>query len=125
MITAEEMGLYIAKRRKEKGLTQKDLAEKLFVTDKAVSRWERGKGYPDIVVIKPLAEALDVPVINSHEDPAAAQFSAQIHPQSGNKTLVIIPFDFIMPFLRLKVFQRDAGQVVLLRHIASLLPTVI
>lgn len=62
MITAKELGLYISERRREKGLTQKDLAQRLYVTDKAVSRWERGKGFPDIVVIKPLAEALDVSI---------------------------------------------------------------
>ncbi len=62
MITAKELGCYISERRREKGLTQKDLAQKLYVTDKAVSRWERGKGFPDIVVIKPLAEALDVSI---------------------------------------------------------------
>lgn len=35
-------GVYLAERRREKGFTQKDLAEKLFVSDKAVSKWERG-----------------------------------------------------------------------------------
>ncbi len=62
MITAKELGFYISERRREKGLTQKDLAQRLYVTDKAVSRWERGKGFPDIVVIKSLAEALDVSI---------------------------------------------------------------
>lgn len=52
----------IAKRRKEKGLTQKQLADKLGVTDKAVSKWERGNGYPDISYLEPLAAALDVNV---------------------------------------------------------------
>lgn len=62
MITAKELGFYISERRREKGLTQKDLAKKLYVTDKAVSRWERGQGFPDIVLIKPLAETLGVSV---------------------------------------------------------------
>lgn len=52
----------IAKRRKEKGLTQKQLADKLGVTDKAVSKWERGNGYPDITYLEPLAAALEVNV---------------------------------------------------------------
>ena len=48
--------------RKEKGLTQKELADKLGVTDKAVSRWETGKNYPDIEVLKKLADVLEVSV---------------------------------------------------------------
>ena len=45
---AEKFGAFIAAARKEKNMTQKALAERLHVTDKAVSRWERGLGYPDI-----------------------------------------------------------------------------
>lgn len=44
---AKEMGEFIAKLRKEKQITQAELARRLNVTDKAVSRWERGIGYPD------------------------------------------------------------------------------
>lgn len=41
-MNAEQFGLFIAQMRKEQGLTQKQLAEKVFVSDKAVSKWERG-----------------------------------------------------------------------------------
>ena len=44
---SEKMGKYIAKLRKQKNMTQKELADKINVTDKAVSKWERGKGIPD------------------------------------------------------------------------------
>ena len=57
-----KFGMNIARLRKEKGLTQKELAVKLNVTDKAVSRWERGVGFPDISSLCPLAEALGVKV---------------------------------------------------------------
>lgn len=50
-------------RRKELGLTQAQLAEQIHVTDKAVSRWERGVGLPDINLLEPLAEALEVSVL--------------------------------------------------------------
>lgn len=50
----------VVKYRKQKGMTQKQLAEKLGVTDKAVSKWERGNGYPDISYLEPLADALGI-----------------------------------------------------------------
>lgn len=59
---AQKFGIFIAQCRKEKGMTQSELAAKLMVTDKAVSRWERGKGFPDINLLLPLAEALEVSV---------------------------------------------------------------
>ena len=49
----------VTKLRKEKGLTQLELAKKLNITDKAVSKWERGLSYPDITSISALAKALD------------------------------------------------------------------
>jgi len=57
-----ELGAFIQKRRKDLGMTQGELAAKLHVTDKAVSRWERGVGFPDIKLIEPLADALQVSV---------------------------------------------------------------
>ena len=54
-----EVGARIAARRKGKGLTQKQLAESLHITDKAVSKWECGKNFPDLTVLEPLAAALD------------------------------------------------------------------
>ena len=59
---AQKFGTFIAQCRKEKGMTQSELAAKIMVTDKAVSRWERGKGFPDIHLLLPLAEALEVSV---------------------------------------------------------------
>lgn len=56
------MGIFISKLRKEKGLTQNDIAEKLGVTDKAVSKWERGLGCPDISLLIPLSEILEISV---------------------------------------------------------------
>lgn len=59
---AKKIGLFIANQRKSLGLTQAELAKKLHVTDKAVSRWERGQGFPDINSIEPLADALEVSI---------------------------------------------------------------
>lgn len=54
---------FVTEARKRKGLTQLELAKELYVTDKAVSRWERGIGLPDLKLIQPLAQALDVSII--------------------------------------------------------------
>ena len=59
----QKFGQFIQHLRKEKGWTQLELAEKLHVTDKAVSKWERGAGFPDIKMIEPLARALDVSIL--------------------------------------------------------------
>lgn len=49
--------------REKKGLTHEELAQRIFVSGKAVSKWETGKGYPDISLLEPLAAALDISVI--------------------------------------------------------------
>lgn len=59
---ATKIGTFIAAERRTKGWTQKRLAEELQLTDKAVSRWETGKGLPDVSLLLPLAAALDVSV---------------------------------------------------------------
>ena len=60
---AQKFGAFIAEMRKARGLTQAALAAQLHVTDKAVSRWERGLGFPDINTMEPLAAALGVTVL--------------------------------------------------------------
>lgn len=56
-------GAIIKQLREGKGMTQAQLAARLQVSDKAVSRWETAKGYPDITLIEPLAQALDISVM--------------------------------------------------------------
>lgn len=58
----EKTGKLIQELRKEKGLTQMSLADKLGVTDRAVSKWERGKSFPDVSMLRPLAGALGISV---------------------------------------------------------------
>lgn len=57
---AEITGKIISERRKKLNMTQKELADKLHITDKAVSKWERGLSFPDISVLIPLAEILNI-----------------------------------------------------------------
>ena len=60
---AKKFGQFIAGIRKEKKMTQAELAGKIHVTDKAISRWERGLGFPDIQTLEPLAQALGISVL--------------------------------------------------------------
>ncbi|SEW30841.1 Desulfoferrodoxin [Ruminococcaceae bacterium KH2T8] len=56
-------GAVIRKLRENKKMTQEELADQLFVSSKAISKWETGQGFPDISLIEPLAKALDISVI--------------------------------------------------------------
>jgi transcriptional regulator with XRE-family HTH domain len=56
-------GAVIRKLRENKRMTQEELAEKIYVSSKAVSKWETGQGFPDVSLLEPLAQALDISVI--------------------------------------------------------------
>lgn len=58
----KKIGLFIASLRKEKNMTQKELADKLYISDQAVSKWERGLSMPDIGLIEKLSDYLEVSV---------------------------------------------------------------
>lgn len=72
-------GSMIAALRKEKGMTQLELAEKMCVTDKAVSKWERGLSYPDISSLPKLAEIFDISVDELMQE------TPETHPQIQTK----------------------------------------
>jgi len=58
-----KFGRFIRESRQAKGMTQKQLAEKIHVSDKAVSKWENGVGFPDIKILEPLAKSLGVSLL--------------------------------------------------------------
>ncbi len=60
MESKKTFGEYIRERRKELGMTQKEFSEKLYVTESAVSKWERGMSYPDITLLLDICATLDV-----------------------------------------------------------------
>ncbi len=77
-INKEAFAAFVTQQRKEKGWTQKDLADRLFISDKAVSKWERGLSLPDISLLIPLADCLGVGVAEllegkRTENPAEAE----------------------------------------------------
>lgn len=86
-------GAAIKELREQKKLTQADLAAKLAVSDKAVSKWETGKGYPDITLLEPLAQALGVSiaelisgnaVVNTNVSANMARCKFHVCPVCGN-----------------------------------------
>ena len=56
----QTMGSFIAALRKASGMTQREMAEKLNVSDKAVSRWERDESAPDLMLIPVIADLFDI-----------------------------------------------------------------
>lgn len=62
MLDQEKTGKYIAEKRKQLGMTQRQLAEQVGITDKAVSKWERGKSIPDSAVMEELCEVLHISI---------------------------------------------------------------
>lgn len=56
------IGKFIACERKRKGYTQKQLSEKLGISDKTISKWERGNGFPEVSLLLPLCNELDITV---------------------------------------------------------------
>lgn len=61
-MNCEKIGKFIAERRKEKGLTQEKLAEKVGISDRAVSKWERGLNMPDVSLFESLCKELDISI---------------------------------------------------------------
>lgn len=57
---AKKTGRFICENRKRLGMSQKELADLLSITDKAVSKWERGISFPDISMLIPISEVLEI-----------------------------------------------------------------
>ena len=87
---ANKIGAFIKELRTEKNMTQKDLAEKINCTDKAISRWETGKGVPEVSLLMPLSKALDISV---NELLSGERFILESKPeeQEQYKDLVMVP----------------------------------
>ena len=83
-------GSRIAALRKEKGWTQRDLASLLHVTDKAVSKWERGLNFPELSLLTPLSTALGTTVsdllgLDSPSNPQLLEAAIQLHQKEKGK----------------------------------------
>ncbi len=94
------MGQFIAQLRKEQKMTQMELAEKIYVTDKAVSKWERGKGLPDICNIELLSKAFDISMIemleckkNKKEDTSKAISSEEMKNEIEKYIMIVKKYE--------------------------------
>ena len=63
VFASDSLGDRIKSLRMENNLTQKQLAEALNVTDKAVSKWERGLSFPDVSMLEPISDLLDISIL--------------------------------------------------------------
>lgn len=81
----EKFAAFISERRRELGLTQDELAKKLNVTDKAVSRWENGHGFPDVNTLEPLADALGISIVELMKSEMIAE--GAISPETADAAL--------------------------------------
>ena len=106
----ERLGSFIGACRREEGLTQRELAERLHVTDKAVSKWERGLSYPDVTLLEPLASALGLGV---EELMACRRQAAESGEEDPMKNLLTISGESLQRERR-RSWGRLAGMLVLL-----------
>lgn len=114
----EKTGKLIRTLRTEKGITQKELAEKIQVSNAAVSKWENGHGFPDISLLEPLAEALDISI--------AELVSGErnlITPEKKEKSM-IEENNIIKDIIQLSEYERkhhDTKQSILIGSLALLI----
>ena len=73
------IGIYIAKKRREKNLTQEQLAEKIGVSNKTISKWENGKCMPDYSIIEQLCKELSVTLSELMDGEDAAEDSVRVY----------------------------------------------
>ncbi len=78
-------GQFIAEVRKEKSLTQKQLADTLGISDRTISKWENGRGFPDVSLLLPLCEALSISV---NELLSGERISAEDYKEKAEENLM-------------------------------------
>ena len=88
----KQIGQFIRDRRLELGLTQQQLADKLGITDKAVSKWERGISYPDITLLRTLADELAVSVTELLAGEREAETASPVPPEVEDVVLDTVSY---------------------------------
>ena len=122
----EKISNLIKTKRKEKGLTQEELAQKINVTEKAISRWETGRGTPDISLLVPLAEELDISVSellkgkeDKKEDKNIKEIVNYIDVSKTKKNKLIIPIATILYTITYIIFMVFKSRIQYRRNYSS------
>ncbi|MBR6766286.1 MAG: helix-turn-helix domain-containing protein, partial [Clostridia bacterium] len=97
----QKIGAFIKEMRKELGLTQSQLAEKLNISNKAISKWETGGGMPDVSLITPLCEALNITSEELFAGEKAAVPKDESQPVKAKKRYDIVAFIIVFIFIAL------------------------
>ena len=127
----EKIGKFIAKNRKDKGLTQEVLAEKLGISTNAVSKWERGLSFPDVSLFKKLCSELDISIeelINGEKSKsteskdkaiiASLEEKTKIEKKSKKKILVLSIF--ILLIVTISIFYSSTLKINLINESSEL-----
>ncbi len=127
----EKIGKFIAKNRKDKGLTQEALAEKLGISTNAVSKWERGLSFPDVSLFKKLCSELDISIeelINGEKSKsteskdkaiiASLEEKTKIEKKSKKKILVLSIF--ILLIVTISIFYSSTLKINLINESSEL-----
>lgn len=123
-MTNEEFGKLIKDLRQKNNMTQKDLGEKLHITDKAISKWERGISLPDLEMLNSIAEVFDVPVSNLIDNDIYNSKQETSSKRSFNILLIIIIailaiFSFIQVSKNNELTSEDLSEVIVGTTIAG------
>lgn len=118
---ASKTGSFIAELRKSKGYTQKTLAERLDVSDKAISRWETGKGFPDTSLLKPLSDELGISV---SELLAGERIPEETIKEKTDHVIVTSMTDSKKELSKMKILCSVLAILVILCLVITLIPMV-
>ena len=112
---SKEVGARIAAQRKAKCLTQKQVADSLHITDKAISKWECGKNFPDLTVLETLASTLDTTpayLLGLNEDNSAEALSAATEIYLEQRRLVFAGLTWVGRYLNDKTLYRPPSILI-------------
>lgn len=127
----EKIGKFIAKNRKDKGLTQEALAEKLGISTNAVSKWERGLSFPDVSLFKKLCSELDISIeelINGEKSKSTeskdkaiiASLKEKDKVEKKSKKKIIILSIFIFLIIIISIFYSSTLKINLINESSEL-----
>lgn len=112
----QKLGKYIVSLRKKQNMTQKDLADKLHVTVPAISKWERGLNFPDIILLEPLANCFNISVAELLSQSPSGQSSPEVKEYIQN--LIIIAMNNVQ---RRQKVQKKLSRLVIASTLIILL----